>query len=48
MSALLVLLVLGFVVGAGVLVMVVAWLVEHTKTGARVDRFVQRWTEAGL
>jgi hypothetical protein len=47
-SPLLVLLVLVVVVGAGALPMVVAWLFEHTKTGARLDGFVQRWTEAGL
>jgi hypothetical protein len=48
MTPLLVLLVLVVVVGAGALPMVVAWLLEHTKTGARLDGFVQRWTEAGL
>jgi hypothetical protein len=47
-SPLLVLLVLVVVVGAGAVPMVVAWLLEHTMTGARLDGFVQRWTEAGL
>ncbi|MFC5676030.1 hypothetical protein [Aeromicrobium endophyticum] len=46
MSALLVLLVLVMVVGAGAALMLTDSLLESTKAGARLARFVDRWIGA--